>query len=50
MLKYYSNKYNISPDDYPNSWFANECSISLPLFHGLKADEQEYVIKEILDK
>ncbi len=50
MLKYYSNKYDISPDDYPNSWFANECSISLPLFHGLKADEQEYVIKEILDK
>ena len=50
MLKYYSNKYNISPDDYPNSWFANECSISLPLFHGLKADEQEYVIKVLLDK
>ncbi len=50
MLKYYSNKYNISPNDYPNSWFANECSISLPLFHGLKADEQEYVIKVLLDK
>lgn len=48
MLSYYSRKYNFTPTDYPNSYIANECSISLPLFHGLKSDEQAYVIEKII--
>ena len=47
MLSYYSNKYGYKPEDYPNSYFANHCSISLPLYNGMKNDEIDYVIKEI---
>ena len=31
MLKYYKNKYKIEPEDFPNSYIANEVSISFPL-------------------
>ena len=39
------NKYNISPDDFPNFVQVRVFNFII-LFHGLKADEQEYVIKE----
>ena len=45
MLSYYKNKYEISPEDFPNAYIANDCSISLPLFHGMTDLEQEYVIE-----
>ena len=46
MLKYYSTKYGLKPQDYPNAWIANDCSISFPMYNGLKKeDEQNYVIK-----
>jgi perosamine synthetase len=48
MLKFYREKYDIKPTDFPNSYYANHCSISFPLFNGLKKDEQKYVIKNIL--
>jgi len=44
MLSYYRKTYNINPEDYPNSFAANHCSISLPLFNGMTKEEQEYVI------
>ncbi len=47
MLKYYKDKYGIEPIDFPNAYIANECSISFPLFNGLKYEEQDYVIKTI---
>ena len=47
MLKYYKDKYGIEPLDFPNAYIANECSISFPLFNGLKDEEQDYVIKTI---
>ena len=50
MLSYYQNKYKIAPDDFPNAQAANDCSISLPLFHGLSDDEQRYVIERVLQK
>ena len=49
MLEYYSKKYGIKPEDFPNSHAANNCSISFPLFHGLKIDEQSYVIEKVLE-
>ncbi len=49
MLSYYSKKYNLKPEDYPNSYIANECSISFPLFNGLRPDEQDFVIKNIFE-
>jgi len=48
MLSFYKNKYSIKPEDFPNAYIANECSISLPLFHGIKESEQEYVIQNVL--
>lgn len=49
MLSFYKNKYDIKPEDFPNAYIANECSISLPLFHGMKDSEQMYIIKTVLD-
>ena len=47
MLKYYSTKYGLKPEDFPNARIANDCSLSFPLYNGLKEDEQNYVIKII---
>ena len=49
MLSFYKHKYDIKPEDFPNAYIANECSISLPLFHGMKDSEQMYIIKTVLD-
>ena len=49
MLSYYKNKYNLKPEAFINAYAANDCSISLPLFHGITEEEQEYVIKTVLD-
>jgi dTDP-4-amino-4,6-dideoxygalactose transaminase len=45
MLSYYKNKYDIRPTDFPNAYISNDCSISLPLFHGMSEAEQGYVIE-----
>lgn len=50
MLSYYKKKYNLSPEDFPCAFAANDCSISLPLFHGMKKDEQDFVISKIIKK
>ena len=47
MLSYYKNKYQIKDEDFPNAYMANECSISLPLFHGMKKEEQMYIINTV---
>jgi len=49
MLTFYREKYKLSPQDFPNAYAANDCSISLPLFHGMTADEQDYVIEQVLE-
>lgn len=48
MLSYYKQKYKLQPIDFPNAWLANDCSVSLPLFHGMKDYEQDHVINQIL--
>lgn len=47
MLSFYKKKYGLQPTDFPNAYAANQCSVSLPLFHGMTVDEQNYVIKKI---
>jgi perosamine synthetase len=47
MLKYYREKYRLNAEDFPNAWAANDCSISLPLFHGMTEVEQSYVIENV---
>jgi dTDP-4-amino-4,6-dideoxygalactose transaminase len=44
MLTFYKEKYGAEPSDFPRAWAANDCSISLPLFHGMTELEQDYVI------
>ena len=44
MLSYYRDKYGLAAEDFPNAFAANDCSISLPLFHGMTEAEQDHVI------
>lgn len=48
MLTFYREKYGLKPEDYPNAYAANDCSISLPLFHGMTEAEQYFVIQQVL--
>ena len=48
MLTFYRDKYKLKPTDFPNAFAANDCSISLPLFHGMTHAEQDYVIEQVL--
>jgi dTDP-4-amino-4,6-dideoxygalactose transaminase len=48
MLTYYREKYGLAPEDFPNARVANDCSISLPIFHGMTEAEQQYVIQNIV--
>ena len=41
---YYSKKYNISPEDYPEAKIANNQSISIPLHNEMKKEDFEYVV------
>jgi len=47
MLSYYKNKYELLPEEFPNAFAANDCSISLPMFNGMTEEEQDFVIEEI---
>lgn len=47
MLSFYAEKYELTPEAFPMAYAANHCSISLPLFHGMAADEQIQVIDTI---
>jgi dTDP-4-amino-4,6-dideoxygalactose transaminase len=49
MLSFYRNKYGLSPESFPNAYAANDCSVSLPLFHGMTEAEQAYVIECVLE-
>ena len=47
MLTFYQQKYRIKPEDFPNAFVTNDCSISLPLFHGMTPAEQNFVISTV---
>ena len=49
MLSFYKEKYNLMPEDFPNAYAADHCSISLPLFHGMTKQEQDFVIEKVLE-
>ena len=49
MLSFYQKKYNLRPTDFPNAYAADQCSISLPLFHGITEQEQVFVIEKVLE-
>jgi perosamine synthetase len=47
MLSFYGEKYSLKQLDFPNAYAANDCSISLPLFHGMTNEEQDYVLEAV---
>ena len=47
MLSFYQQKYGLKPEDFPATFAANDCSISLPLFHGMTVEEQYFVIDQV---
>ena len=47
MLSFYKKKYGLMPEDFPNAYAADQCSISLPFFHGMEPEEQRRVIEVI---
>ena len=49
MLSYYRKKYRIEPKAFPNAYAADQCSISFPLFHGMKEEDQDFVIEKVLE-
>ena len=49
MLSFYKDKYGLNPEDFPNAHKANDCSISLPLFHGMTASEKDRVISVVTE-
>lgn len=49
MLTFYREKYGLAPTDFPNARAANDCSISLPIFHGMTAAEQQHVIRNVVE-
>jgi perosamine synthetase len=38
----------LNSEDFENAYIADQCSISLPLFHGMKKEEQDFVIDQVL--
>jgi UDP-4-amino-4-deoxy-L-arabinose-oxoglutarate aminotransferase len=49
-LKFYSNKYGFSGSEFPVSKYWGDGTICIPLFPGIKAHEQEYVINVLVNK
>jgi dTDP-4-amino-4,6-dideoxygalactose transaminase len=47
MLSFYKEKYELMPEDFPNAYAADQCSISLPLFHGMEPEDHRRVIEVI---
>ena len=44
-LGYYARKYSSVPEQFPNACLAEDTSITLPIFPGMRADQQQFVVK-----
>jgi dTDP-4-amino-4,6-dideoxygalactose transaminase len=47
MLNFYSQKYDLKPQDYPGAQDANDNSMSIPLHNRMSADDYKYVVRVI---
>jgi dTDP-4-amino-4,6-dideoxygalactose transaminase len=47
LLAYYRKKYDLAPEDFPQSLSADRDSLSLPIFPSMSAEEQAYVVANI---
>lgn len=48
-LKYYKEKYGFEENAYPVSAYCEDCSITLPIYPGLKVDSQEEIVSNLLE-
>lgn len=48
-LGYYTGKYGLRPEDYPNAWLADRLSLALPLYPQLSDAEQDSVVAALLE-
>jgi perosamine synthetase len=44
MLNFYSEKYNILPEDFPGAQIANDFSMSIPLHNRMTSEDYQYVV------
>lgn len=44
MLGYYSERFNIKPEDYPGALDCNDNSMAIPLHNRMSAEDYEYVV------
>ncbi|MBX2990047.1 MAG: DegT/DnrJ/EryC1/StrS family aminotransferase [Bacteroidetes bacterium] len=49
MLAHYSQKYSLMPDDFPNAWIADQCSIAFPLFANMSNSEFDLIRSVVSD-
>lgn len=47
-LAYYTNKYGLRPEDCPGATLCEATSIALPLYSGMKKEDQDRVAQELL--
>jgi len=48
-IKNYQKNNLLKPKDFPNAWTTNDCSISMPLFHGIKDSDKDFVIEQVAE-
>lgn len=48
MLGFYKNTFNLSPQDFPGAYAANEYSMSIPLHNRMEKADYDYVIDTLL--
>jgi dTDP-4-amino-4,6-dideoxygalactose transaminase len=47
LLGYYRDRFGYQPEDYPNAYACDHLSITLPLYVGLKVEDQSYIVDTI---
>ena len=47
-LGYYRRKYELAADDFPNAALCEDTTITLPIFPGMTADDQEQVVEVLV--
>ena len=48
-LGYYSRKYGLRAEDYPNAWLADRLSLALPLYPQMTDAEQDRVVAALIE-